>query len=303
MTSAPCAIIFVPGIRAKPPAKIHADWLRQCAALGARRAGATEAEAAAIAATFDLVGWSAEFYGLHADITPDLPGIERLLSEPGDPAADRRDATAWSRRMVAMFYAVGDRLPVLSRMFTTHRMRTRLRDIDRYFDDEDGAGSQVRARLSARIEKAWQQQKSVMLIGHSFGSVIAYDTLWELSHTQAHPGHVELFLTLGSPLTLSYICSRLHGADAGGQRRFPTNIRRWHNITAVGEVAAQDRRVSDVFGAMQTLGLLDALSDNLDMLNSFRGPEGLNPHKCYGYFANPSVGEFLVQHYRQFVTV
>lgn len=303
MTAPGCIILFVPGIRAKPLPELHERELRRCVSAGVTAAGATVAEAAVIAGNFELIGWSADFYGSNADIAADLPGIERLLADKGDPLADLQEATAWSRRLVAMFYAIGDRLPLLSRLFTTHRMRTRLQDINRYFDDETGAGTRARAMLADRLQSAWDQGTAVLLVGHSFGSVIAYDTLWDFSHGRPRTGSVELFLTLGSPLTLRYIHQRLQGAAAIGRKRYPANIRRWQNILAVGEVAAQDHRVSDCFGEMQSLGLLDTIEDNLTMLNHFRGPEGLNPHKCYGYFANVVVGRVILQQYRKICAV
>ena len=40
----------------------------------------------------------------------------------------------------------------------------------------------MRAVLRSTLEAAWRDGDRVLLIGHSLGSVIAYDTLWELTH-------------------------------------------------------------------------------------------------------------------------
>ena len=65
--------------------------------------------------------------------------------------------------------------------------------------DRHGVAVQTRAGLSAILEDASRRGELIILIGHSLGSVIAYDTLWELSRTSQV--QVKLLLTLGSPLT------------------------------------------------------------------------------------------------------
>ena len=51
----------------------------------------------------------------------------------------------------------------------------------------------------------------VLLLGHSLGSVIVYDTLWELTH-EPHPGgEVGLFVTFGSPLATHFVAALAEG--------------------------------------------------------------------------------------------
>ena len=85
-----------------------------------------------------------------------------------------------------------------------------------------------------------------MLVGHSFGSVIAYDTLWEMSRGESG-GRVDLFVTMGSPLTMRYIRHHLHGRHLQGADRYPTCIRRWVNLAAVGEVTALIANSATIF--------------------------------------------------------
>jgi hypothetical protein len=66
-----------------------------------------------------------------------------------------------------------------------------------------------------------------VLVGHSLGSVVA------LEYLRRHPEqHVDLLLTLGSPLGLRMVRSRLftplYGADAPSG--LPGNVRRWVNV-------------------------------------------------------------------------
>jgi len=299
MTTDNPAIIFVPGIRAKPQPIEQQEQLRRCLAYGLGVLGVDAAHE--MAGLLEVVGWSYSFYGVNVDISPDLPGIEALLTGAGDPDADYADAHSLKRRLTAAMYAIGDRFPVLSSAFATSRMETRLEEINRYFDNRDGEGTQARDFLKRALQDAWQQNRRVLLMGHSFGSVIAYDALWELSHSEADAqrGRVDLFVTMGSPLTMRYIRRRLKGAGQQGRLRYPTNIDRWLNLAAVGEVTALDRRMSHCFSEMCDLNLVQSIDDNLEVMNRFRGPDGLNVHKCYGYLASPTlasvVSEFTAQ--------
>jgi hypothetical protein len=294
MTERRTAIIFVPGIRPKPPAELHTEQLGRCLYLGVKRAGGSSEVAEQLAAGFKVVGWSQQFYGEHADIAVDLPGIERLLADQGSAAEDAREARSLGQRTGSVLYALADRFPLLTNMFATRRMETRLQEMNRYFADLDGNATAARAMVAEALQIAWNNGERTVLIGHSFGSVIAYDTLWELCRLEGNPGMVDMFVTMGSPLTMSYIRERLKGAHAQLDERFPVNIRHWVNLAALGEATAQDRKLADCFAQMISSGAVGQISDNLELLNQYRGPDGLNVHKCYGYLASPLTGALLL---------
>lgn len=293
------AIIFVPGIRPKPPVEVQQAQLRRCLQAGLTRARAKPNEVSALTNAFTVIGWSHQFYGAHGDITPDLPGIERLLANVGDATEDSREALSIGRKITSIFYALADRFPLLTNVFATRRMETRVEEINRYFDDSEGRATVARSLVAQELQRAWHDNQRVLLIGHSFGSVIAYDTLWELSRQQANPGVVDTFISMGSPLTMRYIRARLKGAGLSGAARYPANIRRWLNLAAIGEVTALDRHLQDCFADMRRLALVESIADNLALLNQFRGPDGLNVHKCFGYAASPLLGKEIIDWYRR----
>ncbi|MDP6616452.1 MAG: hypothetical protein QF790_04720, partial [Gammaproteobacteria bacterium] len=298
MSDAALSIIFVPGIRPKPIVADHQGQLRRCLHAGVIRAGGTDQEASMIAEMLRVVPWSFGFYGEYGDVQKDLPGIERLLAGRDLPEDAVREATALKRQIGGWLYALWDHLPLFAELFATPRMETRLRDVRRYFRNRDGAGLTARREVASELQQAWDKGNRVILIGHSFGSVIAYDTLWELTHEQNNPGIVDLYITMGSPLTLNYMRSRLKGARKRGARRYPHGIREWANLAAIGEVTALDRKLGKCFRRMQKLGLTEAISDNLELVNQFHGPAGLNVHKCYGYIASRVAGSLLLDWYR-----
>ena len=127
-----------------------------------------------------------------------------------------------------------------------------------------------------------------MLVGHSLGSVIAYDVLWEAGRDGADH-RVDRLLTLGSPLATRFIRKSLQGAKLEGAARFPRTIRRWVNMTARNELVALHSRIEPFFGRMVELGLVESIEDEAGLYNHFRGVTGLDLHKSYGYLNHPRV--------------
>jgi hypothetical protein len=294
------AIIYVPGIKPKPPAAEHRAALWRCLVEGVRRA---DPEAAADmgrhSGCFSVVSWAHVFYETQRDLALDEPGIERVLAMPGPAAQDLREARSPGRRLKRCLYLLSDAFPPLFELVGDPNMRATLADTRRYFANEGGAALKVRQMVADALLEAWHADRRVLLTGHSLGSVIAFDVLWELSHRFAVPGRVDLFLSIGSPLGLRFVRERLLGAHERGRRRYPTNIRRWVNLAAVGEMTALDRRMADIWVEMRELGLVAEISDRLDLQTYFRGPEGLNVHKCYGYMVNPVLGATFARWWRE----
>ena len=285
------AIIYVPGIKPKPPAGEHRAALWRCLLEGVRRADPpAAADLARHPGCFSLVSWAHVFYETQRDIALDEPGIERLLAMPGPSERDVREALSWRNRLQRSLYLLSDAFPPLFDVVGDPEMRATLKDTRRYFRNAGGLAVKVRQMVADALLEAWRADRRVLLFGHSLGSVIAFDVLWELSHRFSVPGKVDLFLTIGSPLGLSFVRDQLLGARESGRRRYPTNIRRWRNLAAVGEMTALDRSLASAWSEMRDLGLVDEISDGLDLQTYFRGPDGLNVHKCYGYMVNPVVG-------------
>lgn len=292
-------IIFVPGKNPKPPLERHRELLWRTLLEGVRRAHPQAAAALAQAAScFQLAAWNALYYGRTKDISRDLPWIENLLRTRGPSEADRRQARAWHRSLNRRLYGLADALPALIR-FLPEPMRRSAEETRGYFENLEGIGGEVRERLKALLRPLLARQAPVLLIGHSLGSVIAYDSLWELSRVEGLGGRLDTFLSLGSPLGLRYVQRRLLGADRRGAARYPANIRRWVNVTAVGDLTALDQTVADDFAPMRRLGLIESIEDHCEgVYNFFRNEDGLNCHRSYGYLVNPVVGGIIAEWWR-----
>jgi len=126
----------------------------------------------------------------------------------------------------------------------------RLRQASRYFAELD-------VRLAAR--RAVEREVSVdttLLIGHSLGSVVAYEALC------AHPEwNIRVFITLGSPLGIpSVVYDRLWPEPSlTGRAAWPGSVKTWFNVADQRDPAAL---VKDLNGRFGDGAVTDLLIDN-----------------------------------------
>ena len=117
------------------------------------------------------------------------------------------------------------------------------------------------------------------------GSVIAWDSLWQMSHNERDHVHINTLLTMGSPLGQRFVQRRLQGFREEGGEHYPLGIDRWVNLAAVGDLTAVDPELAVDFGAMVERGLVSTIDDR-ELHNFFRLDGVLNVHAEYGYLAN-----------------
>jgi hypothetical protein len=302
MSGAGRRILYVPGIRAKPAPVLHLEVFRKCVIEGVRRADPPTAGAlSAMPDCLRLVPWGHLFYPEYRDLGLDEAGIAGLLADPQPDRTTIGEIFGTTRRLGSILHQVGDRMPWLINWLADADTRINIRDSMRYFENHDGVADRIRALLAAELRSAWAAGDRVLLMAHSLGSVIAWDTLWTLGHStqrMSTGAGIDLFLTLGSPLGTRFVRRRLLGARARGARRYPPGIRRWQNLAALGDRTALGHRLADDYAEMLQLGLVEEIADQTDLVNPFRGQEGLNVHKCYGYFVNATVGAAIADWWR-----
>jgi len=284
-----CGIVFVPGKSPKPPPAMHRDFLWRCLRRGvSRHDPATGDQLDRV--RFDIAAWNFLYYERHGSLAPDVPWIERLIGGEGASRDDVREARHWSKWLTKLMYTVGDHFHFLAGYLPDPRVKAMIRDTLRYFENTDGIADKVRDLVKAGLRRACDKSDSVCLIGHSMGSVIAYEALWSMTHDDDDPVSIDLFLTLGSPLGMHYVQRKLLGFRQA-PASFPADIERWVNISATGDLVSVDERVGDDFHAMVREGLVGSIEDiHRGVYTSFRDEAGLNCHRSYGYLVHPRVG-------------
>lgn len=292
-------VLFVPGLMPKPEPAVHRKALERCFIEGVRRADASVADAMIESGhAFDVVSWTYDFYREYRDYEIDRAAIDALVAQERASEADIAEATSWRRKLTIFVYRLGDRLPFLIPHLANERMELHLSDLRRYVNNENGIADHIREMLKTPLRAAWRSGRPVLLMGHSMGSVIAYDSLWELSHESHDDSVLDLFLSMGSPLGQDYLQKRIRGCDRKGRERYPTNIARWVNLSAVGDLTALDPDLADDFGEMAELGLIERIVDER-VVNYFRLDGGLNVHAEYGYLVNRDTGRIVADWWKR----
>ncbi len=288
-------ILYVPGLMPKPPATTH-----QRALAASLAAGLAAAEQPRTAATegFDLYAWTQRFYGEDRDYALDAESVAALLAAPVAGDAEIREAVTRSRRFQKALFRIGNALPFLIPHFATDRQRLHVRDLNRYANDRDGSATAIRDGLKARLRAA--RGRPLLLIGHSMGSVICWDTLWEAAFHERDPVDVSLFLTMGSPLGQRYVQQRLLSHRRSQPRSFPGHIRRWVNLAAMGDMTSLDQRLAREFACRFPEAAIEI--EDYEIANAFRLDGEINPHAEYGYLANPVTARLVAEWWQEATT-
>ncbi len=286
-------IIFVPGKNPKPPAKQHRDLLWQTLKEGLHRINDNNFKNLNLnKSNFKLIAWNHIFYNESKNIKDETPLINALIKKPGPTEQDILESKSWNYKLNYSFYAAADFFPQVI-PFLTGAVKTTVKETRRYFHNEENIAYKIRELLKQELRPMLRNNDKILLIGHSLGSIIAYDSLWELSHLEKSYGKVD-FLTIGSPLGMNYVQKQLIGNKHSGKKKYPANIDNWINISASGDLTALDCTFADDFNEMIKLGLVKTITDyNNDIYNYFRDKKGLNSHRSYGYLINPVVGKVI----------
>lgn len=287
-------IIFVPGKNPKPEPDQHRNLLWRTLLEGVKRAVPDIYNSLSQNKDcFHLIDWNYDYYHVCKDINRDLPWIDKLLNKHGPSEKDIKEANTTHYQLTRILYQIVDYFPFLLKLMPGDLQST-ANEINRYFKNENNIACDIREKLKVQLRPILEKGEKVLLISHSLGSVIAYDTLWELSHLENLPGKVDIFLTIGSPLGMNYVQRRLAGNKYTADKKYPTNIKHWINLSAEGDITALDRIFADDFSEMIELEITASINDHCEgIYNFFRNEEGLNPHRSYGYLVNPAVGKVI----------
>jgi hypothetical protein len=169
-------------------------------------------------------------------------------------------------------------------------MHRYFKELEMYYSD---TGEQITLKRNARqrLLKILEKYKfdDILLVGHSMGSIIAYDVLqFELKRQSVHT-----FITIGSPLGLPFIRTKI--ADEMKESyenlslRTPYSISKaWLNFADLEDKVALNFDLSNDF-APNSKGISPI---DFEIINDYENRGIKNPHKSFGYLRNP---EFIQQ--------
>lgn len=292
-------ILFIHGKNAKPRPVQHRQQLLRCLLHGVERIDPGIAADIAASDSFSLISWSHLFHPHHRDITQVIPWVDRLIRQDPPRESNIRHAPPLKYGFIRAMYHLGDALPWFIPLIPDRRVRQSIRETELYFRNHNNLGCDTRELPKRVLRQAAVAADRVLLIGHSMGSVIAYDALWELHHLEGIRACVDCFLTIGSPLGMNYVQQRLAGRSHAHPYRYPGNIRSWVNVAARGDLVALDSSLADDFADMVSHHYIDSIDDHRKgIINYYQDADGLNVHKSYGYLVNPVVAQVIADWWR-----
>ena len=123
-------------------------------------------------------------------------------------------------------------------------------------------------------------EETRVLIGHSLGSVVAYEALHAYSGSPRW-ANVATFITLGSPLGIpNLIFDALRPPPSEARGQWPPGIRRWVNVSDDGDIVALTKTLGPLFGSQ----VIDIRIDN-----------GATAHDVSPYLTARETGEAIKQ--------
>ncbi|MFI7699795.1 hypothetical protein [Nonomuraea sp. NPDC049480] len=124
------------------------------------------------------------------------------------------------------------------------------------------------------VAETIQRNRANVVIAHSLGSVVAYETLW------ANPDlPIDLLITLGSPLGMrNVVFERLLPAPVNGRGRRPPGVRRWVNIADKDDIAAIPPDLGGCFAGVDVEELVNLDWIDFHTAEKYLGCPVLDPH-------------------------
>ncbi|MGI9395731.1 MAG: hypothetical protein ACR2OY_13870 [Boseongicola sp.] len=158
-------------------------------------------------------------------------------------------------------------------------------------------GSAIRERLQDPLRRALKRADDICLVSHSMGCMVAYDVLWKFSRMSEYRelrdtgSKINRWVTLGCPLGEAGVKANLCDAKEydfqNGTDKHPKDIvGDWLNVAAVDDFISHDATMKNDYSAMLKHGYVNSITD-ISIYNCFTFKGTSNPHKLYGYLANP----------------
>ncbi len=283
-------IIGIHGLGNKPGKEILSDWWRSAMKEGLRATGFSGRMPA-----FTLVYWADLIYPRALDPGITDPENDLFNDEPYASAPENFHGGSHSVRVKIIDFIgrqlnrlfLNDDLTLNYTSITDNIIRTYFKDLEFYYtasvEKADGTRASAKELIRSRLAEVLKLHRNdeIMLIAHSMGSIIAYDTLI-LSGSGIK---VDTLITIGSPLGMPVVISKIAGelkirAQGVNRLRTPGCVTHaWYNLSDILDKVAFNFKLADDFAENDNgVRPLDFLVTNDYIFDGIP-----NPHKSFGY--------------------
>lgn len=297
-------IIGIHGLGNKPPEALLEKWWRLSIEEGLTNLGSGRFKI-----PFEIVYWADVLHP--RPLNPEIKESDNPLSldEPYVKGPGKVNTQENALRIKLLSYLesqidkifLNDDLTINFKNVTDIFIRKYFQDLDAYYrhdnkpveDPDCSAKDAIQQRLLKILKK--YKKYDVMLIGHSMGSIVAFDVLWKYSDEIK----VNTYVTIGSPLGLPVIVARVFAEQKNLNKRIikphaPDSVTgKWFNFSDLEDKVALDHTLADDFG-LNNCGIS---AEDFTVINDYKINDIRNPHKSFGYLRTPefsvAVDEFL----------
>lgn len=299
-------IIGIHGLGNKPPRKALKKWWKKSIQEGLRAIGHPR-----LFLKFELVYWANFLHPIPLNPKINDNKDPTYLKEPYLPAHKFETKKPGKLRQKFLDYLekqmdkifLKDDLSINFSSVSDMIIRRFFADLDSYYSQtyitingkERLVKDIIRAQLAQTLRK--HKNKEIMLIGHSMGSIIAYDVL-----TYTVPQiKFNTFVTIGSPLGLPIIMSKI----ASEQKQelvkkvklsTPESVvNNWFNLSDLSDRVAINYNLGDDYD--ENINHVRAIDEIVYNNYEYNGKR--NPHKIYGYLRTPEMAEIIHDFFNQ----
>jgi hypothetical protein len=297
-------VIAIHGLGNKPPKELLEKWARN-----AIEEGIKNARADIHIPDFELVYWADILYEKPQD--PEIKDIKSpyFLDEPYTRAPKNfkvgsheiRQRFLDSVKNLAYKILLKENYELRYGFVCQKLLHNYFHEMEIYFTGNSEASTSINCKAKQTIINRLvsalgrHSQDEIMLVSHSMGTIIALDVLSFI----AKEGHINTFVTIGSPLGLPFVISRIASQSKKMNQghiklQTPEAVdKHWYNFSDIHDKIALDYKLADDF-TVNSWGVkvIDKLVTNNYAMNGVA-----NPHKSFGYLRTPEfiqvLSEFL----------
>lgn len=293
-------IIGIHGLGNKPPESVLKRWWKRSMNEGLMTHGHKS-----IISSFEMVYWADILYEKPLDPyqkSTDSPYYvhERYLRAPENLKVEdfttRRKVVDYLVRQMNRIFLNEDM--TLNYSFISDAIISRyFKDLEVYYSGNYIKGNSIienvdlliRQRLCRILEK--HRKDNIMLIGHSMGSIIAFDVLTFMVPDIG----IKAFVTIGSPLGFPVVISKIAAGHrklgiSGTALKTPPGVTgNWYNFSDIQDKVAFNYKLSEYYHENK-FGVkpVDFL-----VINNYETEGERNPHKSYGYLRSAEFSKVL----------
>ncbi len=293
-------IIGIHGLKNKPAPEVLSKWWKTSIQDGLNKLGFDEDF------SFELVYWADLNYSQPLDPNETDPSHPQYIPAPYVPeisVEEQKASLSLKKRILTNLEASLDLIFLRENSIAgidkiaDKAMYSMFTDLDIYYHGFCQFRSSLTAKEAFRncLVDVLQRHKNkqILLVAHSMGSIIAYDTLVEMGNEI----EIQSLISLGSPLGLPIILKKIlleQNQEITPQSKpiTPENITNsWYNFADLDDKVALIYRLANDF-LENSSGIKPV---DFQVNNRFQMNDEIRPHKAYGYLRTPEVAEKIFQ--------